>query len=110
MSAISALRQSQQRRNILLKRKLNIYQYDFYSLAEELLAKESIGLPDIIRILGDRPYPMKETVKEYLQEMLDRKEKEDKAEEDSAAEQSDKKEEKEEKPAETNTKDNEKKE
>ena len=49
----------------------------FYSLAEELLAKESIGLPDIIKILGDRPYPMKETVKEYLQEMMERKEKED---------------------------------
>jgi hypothetical protein len=46
-------------------------------LAEELLAKESIGLPDIIKILGDRPYPMKETVKEYLQEMMERKEKED---------------------------------
>jgi|LauGreDrversion4_2_1035121.scaffolds.fasta_scaffold362105_2 hypothetical protein len=30
-----------------------------FSLAEELLAKESIGLPDIIKILGDRPYPMK---------------------------------------------------
>ncbi len=46
-------------------------------MAEELLAKESIGLPDIIKILGDRPYPMKETVKEYLQEMMERKEKED---------------------------------
>lgn len=59
------------------------------ALAEELLAKESIGLPDIIRILGDRPFPMKETVREYLQEMLDRKEKEDKAvptEEDTTAE------------------------
>jgi spore coat polysaccharide biosynthesis protein SpsF (cytidylyltransferase family) len=50
-----------------------------FSLAEELLAKESIGLPDIIRILGDRPFPMKENVKEYLQEMLDRKEKDDAA-------------------------------
>ena len=30
------------------------------------MAKESIGLPDIIRILGDRPFPMKETVREYL--------------------------------------------
>jgi spore coat polysaccharide biosynthesis protein SpsF (cytidylyltransferase family) len=46
-------------------------------LAEELLAKESIGLPDIIRILGDRPFPMKESVREYLQEMMERKEKED---------------------------------
>jgi hypothetical protein len=35
-------------------------------LAEELLAKESIGLPDIIRILGERPYPLKESLKEYL--------------------------------------------
>ena len=42
-----------------------------------MLAKESIGLPDIIRILGDRPFPMKETVREYLQEMMERKEKED---------------------------------
>jgi len=25
-------------------------------LAEELLAKESIGLPDIVRILGERPF------------------------------------------------------
>ena len=38
-------------------------------LAEELLKKESIGLPDILRILGERPYPMKESVKEYLLEM-----------------------------------------
>lgn len=56
---------------------------------------------------------MKETVREYLQEMLDRKEKEDKAvptEEDTTAEQSDKKEEKEEKSAEPTPKDNEKKE
>ena len=41
------------------------------------MAKESIGLPDIIRILGDRPFPMKETVREYLEEMMERKEKED---------------------------------
>ena len=93
-----------------MKRKFSIINIISYSLAEELLAKESIGLPDIIRILGDRPYPMKETVREYLQEMLDRKDKEDKAEEDTAAEQSDKKEEKEEKQAESTTKDNEKKE
>ncbi len=53
-------------------------------MAEELLAKESIGLPDIVRILGDRPFPMKETVKEYLQEMMDRKEKEDKASTETA--------------------------
>ena len=55
------------------------------SLAEELLAKESIGLPDIIRILGDRPFPMKETVKEYLQELIDRKEKENAASDSASA-------------------------
>jgi hypothetical protein len=97
-----------------LKRKLIIINIIFLSLAEELLAKESIGLPDIIRILGDRPFPMKETVREYLQEMLDRKEKEDNVAvpnvEATTAEESDKKEEKEEKPSETTTKDNEKKE
>jgi hypothetical protein len=46
-------------------------------LAEELLAKESITLPDILRVLGDRPYPLKESVKEYLQELTERKNKED---------------------------------
>jgi|LauGreDrversion4_2_1035121.scaffolds.fasta_scaffold91201_2 hypothetical protein len=65
MNAINAPKKSFYPRNILLKGKLMIC-VTFYSLAEELLAKESIGLPDIIKILGDRPYPMKETVKEYL--------------------------------------------
>jgi len=51
-------------------------------LAEELLAKESIGLPDIIRILGDRPFPMKESIREYLEELKERKEKEDEKEAD----------------------------
>ena len=41
----------------------------FFSLAEELLAKESINLPAIIKVLGDRPFPMKESLKEYLQEL-----------------------------------------
>lgn len=39
------------------------------SLAEELLAKESITLPDLLRILGERPYPLKESIREYLQEL-----------------------------------------
>lgn len=47
-----------------------------YSLAEELLAKESIGLPDIIKILGERPFPMKEHIKEYLEELQERSDKE----------------------------------
>lgn len=49
----------------------------YFRLAEELLAKESIGLPDIIKILGERPYPMKENLKEYLQELIERKDKEE---------------------------------
>lgn len=57
-----------------------------------MLAKESIGLPDIIKILGDRPFPMKETVREYLQEMMERKDKED-SEKTKTASEEDKKEE-----------------
>lgn len=53
-------------------------------MAEELLSKESITLPDLVRILGDRPYPLKETVREYLEELRDRS---TKAEETAAAEQ-----------------------
>jgi hypothetical protein len=79
------------KRNTLSKGKsytnLCIDIYLLISLAEELLAKETIGLPDIVRILGDRPYPLKESVKEYLIEMQDRqaKEEEQKKEEVAAA-------------------------
>ena len=52
-------------------------------LAEELLEKETLTLPDLLRILGERPYPLKETVKEYLEEMKERIEKD--REEDAAA-------------------------
>jgi hypothetical protein len=37
------------------------------------LLKETIGLPEIIKILGERPYGMSETMKEYLKEMEKRK-------------------------------------
>lgn len=43
------------------------------NLAEELLEHESINLPQIMKILGDRPYPLKESIKEYLQELEKRK-------------------------------------
>ena len=46
-------------------------------MAEELIAKESINLVDIVRILGDRPFPLRENVREYLEELKDRKQKED---------------------------------
>ena len=44
------------------------------ALAEELLKHESINLPQIIKVLGDRPYPLKESIKEYLEELEKRKE------------------------------------
>ena len=46
------------------------------NLAEELLVHESMNLPKIIKVLGDRPFPMKDSVKEYLQE-LETREKQD---------------------------------
>ena len=45
-----------------------------FRLAETLLEKETISLPDIVDILGPRPYPLKETVAEYLKELRERKE------------------------------------
>jgi hypothetical protein len=41
-------------------------------LAELLLEKESINLPQIIKVLGERPFPMKESLKDYLQEITKR--------------------------------------
>lgn len=42
-------------------------------LANRLLEKETINLPDIIDVLGERPYGMNETLQEYLTEMKSRK-------------------------------------
>lgn len=38
-------------------------------MAELLLEKETINLPMIIKVLGERPYPMKESLKDYLSEI-----------------------------------------
>jgi hypothetical protein len=46
-------------------------------LAEELLAKETVNLTDIVRILGDRPFEMKSNLKEYLEELKGREKKEE---------------------------------
>lgn len=58
------------------------------SLAERLLDKESINLPEIISVIGDRPFPMKESIKNYLSEMKEREEKaeQEKKEQEEAAE------------------------
>ena len=59
-----------------------------FRLAERLLERESINLPEIMEILGDRPYPLKDSIKEYLQELEKRKQEEEetayKPEEDAA--------------------------
>jgi hypothetical protein len=41
-------------------------------LAERLLEKETIALPDIVEILGPRPFPLKASLLEYLEELKDR--------------------------------------
>ena len=55
-------------------------------LAEELLEHESINLPQIMKVLGDRPYPLKETIKDYLEELNKRQEEEEQKKELDAAE------------------------
>ena len=42
------------------------------ALGEKLLEKETINLPDIIDVLGERPFGMNETMKEYLVELRER--------------------------------------
>lgn len=41
-------------------------------MAERLLEKETISLPDIVEILGPRPYPLKASLLEYLEELKER--------------------------------------
>jgi len=62
---------------ILLEEKKDIIE----KLAEELLAKETLSLPEIVEILGPRPFPLKDTVKEYLLELQERNEAEEKEKE-----------------------------
>ena len=64
----------------------------FFRLALELLKKETLNLPEIVDILGPRPFPLKETVAEYLRELRGRKVTE--AEDSAAKEEVDKEKEK----------------
>lgn len=41
-------------------------------LAERLLEKETIALPDIVEVLGPRPYPQKQQLLDYLEELKER--------------------------------------
>jgi hypothetical protein len=43
-----------------------------YRLAERLLEKETLSLPEIVEVLGERPFKMKDSLKDYLQELKDR--------------------------------------
>ena len=56
-------------------------------LAERLLEKEVVTLPDIIEILGERPWPMKENLKEYLEEIKERRKEEELEKEKEADEE-----------------------
>ena len=45
---------------------------NLFRLAESLLEHESINLPQIIKVLGERPFEMKESIKDYLREIENR--------------------------------------
>jgi hypothetical protein len=60
------------KRKILLPSKIRFFN-SFYRLGETLLLKETLALPDIVEVLGQRPYPLKATLLEYLHELQDRK-------------------------------------
>lgn len=58
--------------------------FKFFRLGDVLLEKESIGLPEIVEVLGDRPFGMNEVMTEYLAEMRQRR-KDDVVEAEEAA-------------------------
>ena len=65
-----------------LKRKWNFFfslLTPFYRLAQRLLEKETLSLPDIVNVLGPRPYPHKQSILDYLEELRDREKKEEMA-------------------------------
>jgi len=48
-------------------------------LAERLLEKETIALPDIVEVLGPRPFPQKQQLLDYLEELKERQVEDDEA-------------------------------
>lgn len=74
----------------LTKELLMKHKDKMQALGDTLLEKETINLPQIIEILGDRPYGMNESAEKYLKEMMRRQEIEAaKAEDDENAEAED---------------------
>lgn len=57
-----------------------------------MLDKETINLPQIIEVLGDRPHGMNETVTEYLEELRTRSAAEEAEATEEAKEESEKEE------------------
>jgi len=61
-----------------------------------LLELETISLPDIVKVLGPRPFGMNETMTEYLDELVQREEqdriKKEKEQEDVSDDEKDKEE------------------
>lgn len=47
-------------------------------MGDSLLQKETLALPEIVEILGPRPYPFKASIQEYLQELRERSKEEEK--------------------------------
>jgi len=60
-------------RDLLMEHKDKIQ-----ALGDQLLDKETMNLPMIIDVLGHRPYGMNEAASKYLDELNERKDKEDK--------------------------------
>lgn len=54
-------------------------------MAERLLEKETIALPDIVDVLGQRPFPQKPSLMEYLEELKERDLEDEKMKEEAAA-------------------------
>ena len=44
----------------------------YFRLGDALLEKETVNLPDIIEVLGTRPFGMNEVMEEYLSELKER--------------------------------------
>ena len=59
---------------LLLKHKDKVQE-----LGDQLLENETMNLPMIIDVLGSRPYGMNESMSQYLDELNERKAKDDKA-------------------------------
>ncbi len=65
---------------------VNKHSEQIENLAKELLEKETLDLIDILRILGERPFPLSDSMKDYMHEIetrrLDKIQRDEKKKED----------------------------